>query len=410
MRLYITPGDGNFHGSARMAVENKPAKPAADVRDLFGGAPDHVLASRTVAEFRAGRPIVIAGASQALIAFPVEHLDDRRWAGFVRLCAPALPFLVVTRQRARVLGLAASSPVALRLAPGLGANDVVSLATDAKIDVHLDGKPLDDGPLAAAATAAIALVKMAHALPAVLVAPMPPAVGACADTPIVRIPVEAIDELRGGQLASLRLKAQSDIPLQGGLSARFAVFTDVLGSCQVAVIVGKPNFAEAVPVRLHSACLTGDVFASRRCDCGDQLRLALARLQKAGGGIILYLAQEGRGLGLVNKMRAYRLQDAGLDTLDANTTLGFEHDERDYLIAARMLNILGCHRVLLMSNNPAKISGLSAAGIEIAGSIPLVTPVTADNRRYLAAKAVRAGHRLGELTKDLVVDGARKSR
>jgi GTP cyclohydrolase II len=392
-----------------MAVENKPAKPAADLQDLFG-SPDHILVNRALAEFRAGRPIVIAGESEALVALPVEHVDERRWAGFVRFCAPASPFLVVTQQRSRVLGLAGNSPVALRLAPGLGAEQILSLATDAKIDVHLDSESLDGGPLAAAATAAIALAKMAQSLPAVLAAPIPAGWASSVGMPIVSVPVEAVDEFRCGLLASLKLTAQSDIPLQGGISAHFAIFTDMLGYSQVAVIVGQPNFAEAVPVRLHSACLTGDVFASGRCDCGDQLRLALVRLQKAGGGIILYLAQEGRGLGLVNKMRAYRLQDAGLDTLDANTTLGFEHDERDYLIAARMLKILGCNRVLLMSNNPAKISGLGDAGIEIAGSIPLVTPVTPHNRRYLAAKAVRAGHRLGELTKELIEDGARKSR
>jgi len=390
-----------------MAVENKTATAAADMKDPFG-APHHILVNRALAEFRAGRPIVIAGAGEPLITFPVEHLDDRRWAGFARFCAPASPFLVVTQQRSRVLGLA--GPVALRLAPGLTTEQILSLATDAKIDLHLDSEPLDGGPFAAAATAAIALAKMAPSLPAVLAASMPAGRAFGAGTPMVSVPVEAIDEFRGGLLASLKLTAQSDIPLQGGISARFAVFTDMLGSSQIAVIVGKPNFAETVPVRLHSACLTGDVFASGRCDCGDQLRLALVRLRKAGGGIILYLAQEGRGLGLANKMRAYRLQDAGLDTVDANTTLGFEHDERDYLVAARILKILGCNRVLLMSNNPAKISGLSDAGIEIAGTIPLVTPVTPHNRRYLAAKAVRAGHRLGELTKDLVEDGARKSR
>jgi GTP cyclohydrolase II len=388
-----------------MAIENKIATPAADMQDPFG-SPHHIVVNRALAEFRAGRPVVIASASEALITFPVEHLDNRRWAGFARLCAPASPFLVVTQQRSRVLGLA--GPVALRLAAGLDAEQILSLATDAKIEVHLDNEPL--GPFATAATAAIALAKMAQSLPAVLVASIPAGKAFSAGTPIVSVPVEAVDEFRGGLLASLKLTAQSDIPLQGGISARFAVFTDMLGCNQIAVIVGRPNFAEAVPVRLHSACLTGDVFASGRCDCGDQLRLALVRLRKAGGGIILYLAQEGRGLGLANKMRAYRLQDAGLDTVDANTTLGFEHDERDYLIAARMLKILGCNRVLLMSNNPAKISGLSDAGIEIAGSIPLVTPITPHNRRYLAAKAVRAGHRLGELTKELIEDAARKSR
>ena len=122
------------------------------------------------------------------------------------------------------------------------------------------------------------------------------------------------------------------------------VFRDAFGGGSVAVIVGTPDLSKPVPVRLHSACLTGDVFGSRRCDCGDQLRLAPKRLNEAGGGVILYLEQEGRGLGLANKMRAYALQDEGLDTVDANTTLGFDDDERDYGVAARMLQISAAPR------------------------------------------------------------------
>jgi GTP cyclohydrolase II len=240
---------------------------------------------------------------------------------------------------------------------------------------------------------------LAQSLAAVLAAPAPTGWASDVEIPIDSVQAKAIGDFRHSLASSLKLTTQTDVALQGG-SARFVVFTDILGRSQTAVIVGQPNFSNPVPVRLHSACLTGDVFGSRRCDCGDQLRLSLVRLREAGGGIILYLAQEGRGLGLANKMRAYRLQDAGLDTVDANTTLGFEHDERDYLIAARMLKMLGCARVLLLSNNPAKIAALGEAGIEVAGHIPLVTPVTADNRRYLTTKAMRAGHRLGELTKD----------
>jgi GTP cyclohydrolase II len=164
------------------------------------------------------------------------------------------------------------------------------------------------------------------------------------------------------------------------------------------VIVGTPDLSKPVPVRLHSACLTGDVFGSRRCDCGDQLKLALVRLQEAGGGVILYLAQEGRGLGLANKMRTYQLQDAGLDTVDANTTLGFDDDERDYGVAVRMLQMLGCNRVVLLTNNPAKLDGLSKAGIQIAGRWPIETPINSDNRRYMTAKASRAGHHLRHVT------------
>ena len=159
-------------------------------------------------------------------------------------------------------------------------------------------------------------------------------------------------------IRSLVIASEASVPLNSGTPARFVVFRDAMGGSPVAIIVGKPDFTNAVPVRLHSACLTGDVFGSRRCDCGDQLRLALARLEELGGGIILYLAQEGRGLGLANKMRTYQLQDDGLDTFDANTTLGFDDDERDYGIAARMLRMLNCTRIVLLTNNPAKLDGL----------------------------------------------------
>jgi len=167
-----------------------------------------------------------------------------------------------------------------------------------------------------------------------------------------------------------------------------------VGGGSAAVIVGKPDFTKPVPVRLHSSCLTGDVFGSSRCDCGDQLRLALTRLNEEGGGVILYLEQEGRGLGLANKMRAYALQDEGLDTVDANTTLGFDDDERDYGIAARMLQILKCSRILLLTNNPAKLDGLTKSGIEIAARVPLEAPINPHNKRYLTAKAARSGHQL----------------
>ena len=144
--------------------------------------------------------------------------------------------------------------------------------------------------------------------------------------------------------------------------------------------------------------------------------LRWARLQDAGGGIILYLAQEGRGLGLANKMRTYELQDEGLDTVDANTTLGFDDDERDYGVAVRMLQMLGATRVVLMTNNPDKLDSLAEAGIEIAGRMPLETPINSDNRRYLTAKAERAGHHLGHVMAalseppELVKNGAPRAR
>jgi GTP cyclohydrolase II len=152
-----------------------------------------------------------------------------------------------------------------------------------------------------------------------------------------------------------------------------------------------------VPLRLHSACLTGDLFGSLRCDCGDQLRKAVTRLAESGGGVLLYLDQEGRGTGLRNKMRAYALQDRGLDTIDADAMLGYGADERRYDIAAAMLRQLGFREVRLLTNNPDRTAALRRAGIEVTEMQPLTGKVTAENRPYLAAKARRAGHVLQDL-------------
>ncbi len=162
----------------------------------------------------------------------------------------------------------------------------------------------------------------------------------------------------------------------------------------VAVIVGNPDFngKEPVRVRLHSSCLTGDLFGSLRCDCGDQLRGTVQRLAKDGGGIVLYLSQEGRGIGIANKLRAYRRQDAGLDTLDANHALGFRMDERHFEVAAAMLKSLGCTHINLLTNNPAKIAALRDAGIDVVEREGVKGGVNAHNQRYLLTKMKRGGH------------------
>jgi GTP cyclohydrolase II len=221
--------------------------------------------------------------------------------------------------------------------------------------------------------------------------------GRAIDHQIITVEAEAVARFSDETIRSLAIASKASVPLNSGARADFVVFRNAMGGSPVAIIVGKPDFSEPVLVRLHSACLTGDVFGSRRCDCGDQLNLALKHLEEIGGGIVLYLPQEGRGLGLANKMRTYQMQDDGLDTVDANTTLGFNDDERDYGIAARMLQMLKCNRVVLLTNNPAKLDGLAKSGIEITGRMPLEAPINADNRRYLTAKAARAGHRLNHL-------------
>ena len=363
-----------------------------EISALFGNE-EHLSVSRALGELQARRPIRVNAPGEVLFVLPVEGLDDQRLREFAALCGPNAPELIVTQQRARAIGIESSTPMALPLSAEARTSDIFALAADGETRSHSALKADAAGP---AAKAAIQLVKLSRGLPAVLAANLANIQRDLTHS-IVAVDADAVERVAASPANALIVASEASVPLASGTAARFVVFRDALGVDQVAIIIGKPNFAEPVPVRLHSACLTGDVFGSRRCDCGDQLQLALTRLESLGGGIILYLAQEGRGIGLANKMLAYRLQDAGLDTRDANTMLGFEDDERDYGIAAMMLRTLNCTRIILLTNNPAKLDGLKHAGIEIAARVPLEAPVNAHNRRYLTTKAVRSGHKFATL-------------
>jgi GTP cyclohydrolase II len=357
------------------------------------GTPSEISVTRGLAEFHARRPVLITVPGDNILALPVDGLDATRFEGFRSLCAPAVPSLVVTAQRARALGIDASEPVDLNLRHELDARAILSLACDAAATCA----PAR-GSAGRGARSAVQLAKLAHRLPAVLVARIED------DREldgILKLDARPIERFGESLLSSLAVASRATIPLSSGSRAEFIVFRDAIGGTSTAIVIGKPDLSKPVLVRLHSACLTGDVFGSRRCDCGDQLKLAIKRVQDAGAGIILYLAQEGRGVGLANKMRAYQMQDDGLDTVDANTSLGFEDDERDYGTAGRMLHLLGCEKVVLLTNNPAKLEGLANAGIEVAGRMAIETPINADNLRYLTTKAERAGHRLDRLRTSL---------
>jgi GTP cyclohydrolase II len=364
-----------------------------DAAQALLGPPALVGAARGLAEFRAGRPVQIVAGTGSIVALPVEGMAPARLAAFRQFCAPALPRLAVTGRRARALGIVASAPVALRIGADIGAETIARIVTSANAR---QAEPFATEPAAPAVAAAVDLARLAQVLPAVLVTELAPA-SAASDPRIVRLAAGAVGRFHEDRVHSLAIAGEAQVPLASGVRARFVVFRDAVGESPVAAMIGAPDLSRPTLVRLHSACLTGDAFGSRRCDCGDQLAAALERLAATRGGIILYLPQEGRGIGLSNKMRAYQLQDAGLDTVDANTALGFDDDERHYGVAARMLELLGCTRVVLLTNNPAKADGLAQAGIEIAGRVSLETPINADNRRYLAAKASRSGHRLEQL-------------
>jgi GTP cyclohydrolase II len=207
--------------------------------------------------------------------------------------------------------------------------------------------------------------------------------------------VVSIDEIaRERKQPTLEMVARAKLPLEGMPPTQILAFrASDDGQEHVALVIGA--FAGKPPlVRLHSECLTGDVFGSLKCDCGPQLREALRIIGEAGGGVLLYLRQEGRGIGLANKVRAYALQDRGLDTVDANRRLGFADDERDYGHAAAMLRTLGIERVRLLTNNPDKVKGLEAAGIAVAERVAHQMPANPHNADYLATKRKKSGHLL----------------
>jgi 3,4-dihydroxy 2-butanone 4-phosphate synthase / GTP cyclohydrolase II len=195
----------------------------------------------------------------------------------------------------------------------------------------------------------------------------------------------------------VEMVAQAQLPSEFGDFAIKVFRNSVDGQEHVAIIKGTPDTTKPVLVRVHSECLTGDIFGSRRCDCGPQLHAALQQIEIHGSGVVLYMRQEGRGIGLANKIRAYALQEQGLDTVEANTHLGFEADPRDYGVGAQILCSLGIQQMNLLTNNPKKRVGLQSYGLEVVGLVPIEVPATSENREYLETKRDKMGHLLRHL-------------
>jgi GTP cyclohydrolase II len=241
---------------------------------------------------------------------------------------------------------------------------------------------------------ALDLVKHAYLLPAAIVH-----TGSRDDhSDLVQVDAIAVQNFHNDSARDLGIATRTQIPLADAENAEIVVFRGGDGlHDQVAIVVGQPKPSQPVLTRLHSACLTGDLLGSLKCDCGEQLRRAVREITASGGGVLLYLDQEGRGIGLVNKIRAYCLQGQGHDTLEADAILGYGPDERRYGVAAAMLKLLGYREILLMTNNPEKISALADYGIRVLGHQRLMGTVNQHNEVYLTTKAQRAGHLLGKL-------------
>lgn len=345
---------------------------------------DQRAVDRALAEFRAGRPVVLLDGKQALVVLLVDALTQEVAQAFDAL-APGEARLILCAPRLRRLGMAGrESPGAVAL-PHADAGRIERLAfhLDAQIDAAVDEvTPLEE--------AGSELARLALLSPA-LYTLMLPALAITSD--FVSVPAQAVLDFRTRQVETLRIVARAPVPLEGAPDTEFVIFRGGEGlRDQIAILVGKPDLSAPVTVRLHSACLTGDLFGSLKCDCGDQLRGTARKMASEDGGILLYLDQEGRGNGLANKMRAYKLQAQGWDTYDADEVLGFGLDQRRFDFAANMLRQLGVSGVRVMTNNPEKIKALQAAGLEVTEDHRAYGRQTAENHRYLAAKRDRAGH------------------
>lgn len=381
---------------------------------------------RAMSELRRGTPVLLvpsgpagAGGERPLLVAAAETVSAR---GLAEIAAAGLPppvLLLSPVRAAAVLQrpvLAEEPPVdltperrmedgvaALRLPEGLLDPASLRRLADPVAEQLLPERPEQVSPPALAA-AGLALAKLGRLLPALVAAPLGLAGGmgmaAAERLGLLSVPAGDVLAYPGRVAASLTRVAEARVPLEEARDARIVAFRAADGGIEhLAILIGAP---EALPaggpaplVRAHSECFTGDLLGSLRCDCGPQLRGAIARMAQEGAGVLLYLAQEGRGIGLVNKLRAYTLQDQGLDTLDANRALGYGADERGFLVAATMLRALGLERIRLLTNNPDKVAGLAACGIAVEGRVAHEFAANGVNDRYLETKAERFGHLLG---------------
>lgn len=355
--------------------------------------------ARACSELRRGAPVVLTGAGQApVVAASAEMLTGAMWRSLTALIGGGW-VLAVSDRRAETLKAWAYDGDLARIHV---AHDAEAAQLRAIADPAMDLERPLSGPHRTAQNGeatlhrqALTLCKRARLLPAALVAPLP--VGAAAEAFAAEHGLciaEAAPEPSVGP-AVWREASAARVPIAVAPNTRLRVFRrDGWEDEHYALEIGAPSRDAPVLVRLHSACVTGDLFGSLKCDCGAQLQAALEMMAKAGGGVLLYLLQEGRGIGLANKMRAYKLQDDGFDTVEANHRLGFQDDERLLADGGEILCAMGFSKARLITNNPAKITALTDVGLTVVERVPLVMPTNPENISYLAVKAAKSGHLL----------------
>lgn len=378
--------------------------PAAGIAETVGQAEgERALRQvhRCVAELRRGAAALLLAEDGAWLVAAAELASPATLARLDALGAQAPLLLLAPARAAAVLqgpapGGADVPAVAFRLPAGVTPSQLRSLA-DPTAEQPAQRPELAGPAPAQGAAAAIQLAKLARLLPAVVVAPVDTAADAAGFArrhDLLSVPASQVLGYPDMVAATLTRVAEAVVPLEDSASTRIIAFRPADGGTEhLAIVVGDPWKAGEPPlVRLHSECFTGDLLGSLRCDCGPQLRGALKLMADEGAGVLLYLSQEGRGIGLVNKLRAYELQDGGADTHDANTRLGYGADERNFMIAAAMLRELGFEAVRILTNNPDKMAALEACGIAVANRVAHAFPPTQHNARYLQTKAERFGH------------------
>ncbi|NKB55454.1 MAG: GTP cyclohydrolase II [Alphaproteobacteria bacterium] len=367
-------------------VSDTPIAPQPNAQDASLTA-----VGRVIGDLRRGMAIVLRDGTEALLVTAAESCVDPR---ALTLLTDTDVSCLVTAARAEALGVDPidAAVVAIDTESGIDRDAIATIIGEATEDSTLKA------PFAEAANglqqAAVEVVKLARLLPAALTAPIQEDATAFAQQHnLLALDIANIARYRGAAGELMDYAVTGSVPLEGAEDTKLIAFRPADGGkAHVAVIIGDPDPKTTILTRLHSECFTGDLLGSLRCDCGDQLRGAVEAIAAAGGGVLLYLAQEGRGIGLVNKLRAYRLQDNGFDTIDANEQLGFDADERVYAPAATMLQRLGYNRVRLMTNNPTKVAALESHGIQVVDRVPHAFPANGHNEQYLQTKAARAGH------------------
>ncbi|MEC7805835.1 MAG: GTP cyclohydrolase II, partial [Pseudomonadota bacterium] len=365
---------------------------------------------RAISDLRRGALILLFDPLKRTAAIiQAAELSTAKGLELISQLAGSEPSVVITNRRSAAIRLNTETRQVISVSiPSQGGIELVHRLANPIFESQggfdpINQKELDNLPVVPEAAdglapKAVQLVKFARLLPSIILSRIPYAEmtrlsGWSKSDSLLAVDARLIDSLPEMRAQRLVKAVSAQVPLIDSEETRLIAFRPVDGGEEhVAIVIGDPDVTQGVLVRLHSQCLTGDLLGSLRCDCGDQLRGAIKAISEYGGGVVVYLAQEGRDIGLVNKLRAYNLQDLGSDTVEANHQIGFEVDERIYAPAAEILKQLGIKKVKLLTNNPNKIDQLASTGIEVVERVKHAFPPNPHNREYLKTKAAKTGH------------------